>query len=139
MFSDKTPDWVGTWNVYNPSYGYFELFIDKQEDGITKGRIEDCFGTATFSGKITPHYVDFVKRYVHCTEGSYKSDITYFASRRCESDMHLGVYECDEGSGNFFMEKAGRKSSPLEMALAWFDLKEEEEKRNNDMEPEIPF
>ncbi|HVZ12263.1 MAG TPA: hypothetical protein VG965_04495 [Patescibacteria group bacterium] len=55
-----TPDYIGSWDTQVPARGLFEIYMD--ENGMT-GVIEDCLGTAKFSGFIDDEVAFFTKKY----------------------------------------------------------------------------
>ena len=131
-FSDENPDWVGIWDVYEPSKSYFELFIERKRKEHVTGRIEDVLGTAQFKGIFTPRFVRFVKSYIISTRNAIKSDIVYETKDAgYDREMHQGVFRCDApaspgSTGRFYMEKPN-KNSPLQMSLSWYDLKQDDD------------
>ena len=60
--SERTPDYIGTWNLVIPAQGLFEVYLDKKNGGMT-GRIEDTLGTAIFTGVISKKTATFMKKY----------------------------------------------------------------------------
>lgn len=64
--TDGSPNYIGTWDLKVEPRGLFEFYLDGGvgEDGKIKGTIEDCFGTATFSGEINSGKISFTKVYV---------------------------------------------------------------------------
>lgn len=120
--TDGTPDFVGAWDLVNPWHGYFELYIDSRQDGVVKGRIEDCIGSAVFEGTMTDSGFDFVKRYTVCSEGSseeikYKGKIT--------PDGCYGYFYVGECGGAFCMMK-GPQAEPIKLPLFFDDKKRDE-------------
>lgn len=126
QFTDKTPDWVGTWDVTQPSRGYFELFVEDQANGITRGTVEDLLGTAIFEGLITSRQVRFIKNYNHSTRAAINGGIKYNANSAYDRDRHWGCY-AGGGSGDIFYMEKPVGSSPVGMSMAWFDLHEADE------------
>lgn len=123
----ETPDWVGIWDVYNPSKGYFELFVEQQKEGNVSGRIEDCAGTARFEGVFTPRLVRFVKSYGNSTRDAIKSDINYeTGDAGYDREMHQGIFRSDGRKGVFYIEKP-KENSPLQMSSSWYDLRRDDE------------
>jgi len=125
--TDAVPDWVGTWDPYAfPSKGYFELFIEEKKGDQVKGRIEDLLGSARFEGIITPRVVDFEKIYDDSSREAIRTTIQYRSQDYGhDRTMHQGIYRSKTGSGFFFLEKPANRT-PLQMALAWFDLCEDD-------------
>ena len=125
-FSDKVPDWVGTWDVYQPSKGYFELFIEDKDGSEVSGRIEDCLGSARFEGVITPRFVNFVKVYDSATNNAIKTRITYKTEDQgYDREAHQGVFESNS-AGNYFYVERFCGNSLLRMSFSWFNLTEDD-------------
>jgi hypothetical protein len=63
--TDGNPNYIGTWELTQEPRGLFEVYLEGgvEEDGGIKGTIEDCFGTATFSGRIARGQISFTKIY----------------------------------------------------------------------------
>jgi hypothetical protein len=123
----ENPDWVGVWDVHEPSRGYFELFVEQQNDEVMIGRIEDCLGTAKFEGVFSPRFVRFVKTYGNSTRDAIKSDITYQTEDAgYDREMHQGIFRTDSGGSVFYIEKSN-ENSPLQMAFSWYDLNQDDE------------
>ena len=126
MLSDAVPDWVGTWDVEQPSRGYFEVFVDEENGRIMRGRIEDLLGTADFEGEFSSREIKFTKKYrqtsSHCT--SCKGAINYHAfggSRDLREQCH-GTFSAERcGTKPFYLEKPSGLT-PFDMAMAWEDL-----------------
>lgn len=63
-FTDRPPDFVGTWDLECPLRGYFEMYVNGQAEGEPfSGVIEDCLGTADFEGEIDDNWTQFLKSY----------------------------------------------------------------------------
>lgn len=118
----KTPDWTGLWQMTEPSDGYFELFIEGEENLRTIGIIEDPLGTAKFRGELTPRFARFLKQYGDSTTDAIKTDLHYHTDETSQDrDMRHGTWRCAGGGGGFYIQKANC-SSPAEMAMSWYDL-----------------
>jgi len=125
-FSDKMPDWVGTWDVFEPSRGYFEVFVEEQNGRTLRGKIEDSLGAAVFEGTITPRSARFTKFYGDSTQDAIKSGITYqTGDAGYDRDRHQGHFRSAGGGSDFYMEKPGG-SSPLAMSISWHDLRHDD-------------
>jgi len=57
----EEPTYTGTWNINDPSKGYFELIITHQQGNTIEGIIEDMETSATFTGQRTAHNITFIK------------------------------------------------------------------------------
>lgn len=77
-FSDRKPDLVGTWDISNPSQGYFEMFVNRNGKNVS-GVIVDCLGDSDFEGEIRNGEVRFVKRYKQgsCSEEASSTEVVY--------------------------------------------------------------
>lgn len=75
---DKNPDFLGNFDHDLP-IGIFEMFISEKERDSIHGTIEDCFGTAVFSGTISDKDINFVKHYLpeKSSVNASKTDIIY--------------------------------------------------------------
>ncbi|HVZ12754.1 MAG TPA: hypothetical protein VG965_07030 [Patescibacteria group bacterium] len=60
VIEELTPDFIGTWDLEIPARGLFEIYLDTTKKG---GVIEDCLGTAEFSGRIDEEGAIFYKMY----------------------------------------------------------------------------
>lgn len=78
-FSDRKPDLVGTWDISNPSQGYFEMFMDRANGKLVSGMVFDCLGDARFEGELYKREIRFVKKYLpdSCSEEASPSEIVY--------------------------------------------------------------
>ncbi len=92
-----TPDYIGTWDMQVPARGLFEVYLG--DDGIN-GTIEDCLGTARFSGKISSDVAVFVKEY-----GDDKSS----ADAARDGVMYAGVSKGEIIAGEFRIYNEGGK------------------------------
>jgi hypothetical protein len=59
----KTPDFAGLYDPYEPSVGYFEIFVDRTKQGFS-GTILDIRGIAEFDGIIEADRIRFTKKYL---------------------------------------------------------------------------
>jgi hypothetical protein len=102
-FSDKTPDFVGTWDIANPVYGRFEVFLGND----TQGAIEDLLGTATFQGIINNEHATFLKEYLPVCPAAVQDIIQYIGdSTTLASNSYAGTYFSEPGiSDKFIMSK----------------------------------
>lgn len=131
VVADRTPDYIGTWSRAEPSEGYFEMFIESQDElGNISGTIEDCLGTAEFKGKRTSGEFTFVKEYVDFKEGAVKDPMHYEALNYQNSrDSFCGQYIAFRqgqrvDGGGFCMIKAPQMD-PIELGLVYYDLNQE--------------
>ena len=121
--TDASPDFVGTWDVSNPSRGYFELFITGAGKNAFRGRIEDCLGSSDFTGKKESDSIRFIKKYslYDSVTDAIAQPIAYegtFVGEKVSGyfstpDSFFGVA--------FYMERA-EKLVPLEIARRWHTL-----------------
>ena len=97
----EKPDFVGTWDFYVPSRGYFEVFEDEK-------RIEDGIGSASYVGNLSGV---FLKSYdtSRCSEKAIKV-VKYDTEKK--KDYLFGYHNV----GAFVM-KAGEKADPVDMVL----------------------
>ena len=116
--SDKVPDWIGTWDVMEPSRGYFEMF--GENENMATGRIEDCFGNARFTRVVDSLDADFtfVKEYIpgNCVTNAIHKPIHYQGSMK---DGRVAGYFSVAGSGMAFYMTQNLKETPLEMSVHW--------------------
>jgi hypothetical protein len=112
-----TPDYVGVWNITHPSQGYFELFLDKSENGF-KGRIEDCLGSAKFEGEISNEKINFTKKYDFPLSIGAKEDVVYKGISNGEG--FYGIFSIDGKISHiwpmFYMKKS-HKEKPLNLCM----------------------
>ena len=113
--TDRTPSYVGTWDINNPCGGYFEMFIDAN-NGVFKGEIIDCIGDADIEGTRTGNELKFVKRYREgqCTPGAVRSDVTYKGIIR--GDEIIGFFAVG-GYGERMYMRQTHVQSPLELGM----------------------
>jgi hypothetical protein len=71
-------DFIGTWDTYIPARGLFEINIT-ESGSICNGTIEDCLGSATFTGSFDEDKIHFIKTYdtSRSLDDAYKGDIFY--------------------------------------------------------------
>lgn len=117
---DRTPDYVGIWDIHFPSKGYFEMFVEDQSNGRVSGKIEDCLGTARFEGIITPTDLNFVKQYVVSEETTIQEPIEYKAKKEGQ-EYHGHYYVKGFVSDAFFMTQSP-KMDPVSLSLRWHRL-----------------
>ncbi|MEM2916673.1 MAG: hypothetical protein QXT19_04960 [Candidatus Woesearchaeota archaeon] len=116
--TDKTPDYIGTWNVNSEEEGLFEVFVKErvQENGVAriKGTIEDCNGSADFNGEVGEKRIAFVKKYTNASPKAAKVEINY--SGMLQDGKYVGSYVgANCCSGKFWMkpfEKTTQSQSP---------------------------
>ncbi len=115
---DRVPDYIGIWDVYFPSKGYFEMFVERDGDERISGKIEDSLGTATFEGVITPTDFNFVKQYIVSEETAVQEPVEYRAKRK---GNHLyGHFFINEYLGDaFYMTPSSSQTNPVNMSLRW--------------------
>lgn len=115
--TDRTPDYVGIWDLAEPMKGYFELFIEERgENGAVSGTIEDCLGSAKFSGVQNSSEFNFDKRYQRHEMTAIKTKIEYKGKQ--EGDVCSGHFWVDGFGQAFYMIKKP-KAHPHELAKAW--------------------
>lgn len=118
----EAPQYVGTWDVWTPSQGYFEVFIDEKQGRKISGRIEDLLGTATFSGDMNKDEISFSKQYLRGAKERVRGEIVYSGIKGetipidDAKNVFVGLYD---GRGNFYMEEAERKA-PIQMGVNAF-------------------
>lgn len=119
-FSDEAPDYVGVWDIAQPSRGYFELFLNQGADvndigSLVSGRIEDVLGSATFSGRVQPSGIHFVKNYRERTTEALSSPVVFEASDGGNM-WQQGTYRGSGGEGPYYMVRSSGEN-PLILAL----------------------
>ncbi|MFA6461202.1 MAG: hypothetical protein WCV90_02960 [Candidatus Woesearchaeota archaeon] len=119
-FSDKRPDYVGIWDRFHPSKGYFEMFVEEKEGSTFRGSINDLLGSATFEGTIGDKEMNFVKRYTCYTENANDKPITY------QGDVLgkeiFGEFQMSGGNRSPFYMVRASKVSPLDLFRGWKKL-----------------
>ena len=115
LFSDKKPDYVGTFNSTHPSEGYFELFLDSKDKGI----IVDYLGIAKVEGIFTDEKIEFTKMYTNAIGNVMKGEIKYIAKKRngmlFNMNDFFGRYNGNSGGSIFYMTK--NLSKPFDLSL----------------------
>lgn len=90
---EKNPNFIGNFD-HGFSKGIFEMYIDENEGGNIKGKIEDVYGTATFEGVLSDTEISFTKHYL--TEKSSVEasdcDLEYKGKYHPEIDKYLGRF-----------------------------------------------
>ncbi|MBI2105909.1 hypothetical protein HYT56_03670 [Candidatus Woesearchaeota archaeon] len=125
IIRNRKPDYVGSWElVDSPSEGYFEMFINEKNGENIKGNIEDCLGSATFTGRINDKEIGFAKRYSrNSSEDAVKGVIPY-KGRKTKGGFH-GFYMLPNGIGRPFYLTKSEKVNPLEISRQWFSSTKE--------------
>ena len=112
--TDKSPHFIGTWDLKLEPKGLFELFIDsvkKSGNGtcLISGTIEDCLGTATFEGCLSPKKIEFTKKYIPGKSSSTLEErINYFGffdDREINGTYSTGNIYPHSVKGNFKMKQ----------------------------------
>lgn len=116
--TQATPDYVGIWDCTHPSKGYFEVFVESSSNGNITGKIVDCLGDATFSGRITSDGIKFVKNYTVHDGNIFHGDINY-RGERIAGEEFFGSFG-DKFKMPFFMVKSSG-IKPLDLAMMMFD------------------
>lgn len=125
IMKDGEPQFVGTWSVIEPAKGYFEVYVGNNKGNKLSGRIEDCFGSATFEGEISQDELKFTKRYdwTKCVGDTYKTPILYKAKRF--GDEFSGFWFHQFGGNAFYMIKKP-KEHPIDLVLGWNSVMDNE-------------
>ncbi len=99
------PAYVGTWDLYIPEQGLFELFVNKKEGDQAEGVIEDILGTATFTGSLNDEDIIFRKEYVYdqSLDVVGPGGIIYIGHKR--NGRFEGEYETGGNTGKFTLAK----------------------------------
>ncbi|MBI5880729.1 hypothetical protein HZB90_01215 [archaeon] len=128
--TNATPDYVGTWEFYTPSKGYFEMFVAERNGERITGTIEDCLGSATFTGTINKEGIEFVKEYdpQRCASGASSKPIRYKAARQGNEFFGHWFYG---GMGSPFYLVKKPKAKPVTMATRWVYLFEKTQKQES--------
>ena len=104
---NENPDFFGNFDRFNPR-GTFEMFIESNVDGKVVGRIEDCYGTASFKGTLSPTEFCFVKRYIpeKSSVNASRCDLQYLG-QASENGYFGNYYYQDKPNygGQFWMSK----------------------------------
>lgn len=117
--TDKNPDFVGIWDVMFPTQGYFEMFVQRNNNGKVSGTIEDLLGSAVFDGELTPSHFNFKKEYRLSVSSACEGAIGYRADRQ-EKEFH-GYFYVEDFGHVFYMVEA-QKENPITMTLRWHQL-----------------
>jgi hypothetical protein len=102
ILPERKPRFIGTWNPGCVPDGLFEMYVRrKNRTGEFGRKIEDCLGTAGFTGKIGAHAVEFTKVYNHGAihNGGLRYPIEYIGSK--ENGVYKGTYSAQTASGTF--------------------------------------
>ncbi len=106
--TDKTPDYIGSWDLDFEERGLFEVFVRQrsEENGVASisGIIEDCNGSADFQGRMEKNSIVFFKRYTKAALCAAKGEIHYTGVLQ-KDGKYLGTFcglSCS--IGNFWME-----------------------------------
>lgn len=102
------PDYMGNFKTnifsYRESLGLFEMFIEKNKDGIFSGIIKDCYGNATVTGKISSEGVSFIKHYLKDESSADVSPVdTIYKGSLIESnygDYYAGTWSSQDSNDN---------------------------------------
>ena len=110
IMPDRTPDFIGYWDVDILARGVFEVYVDKEKDGFC-GTIEDIMGTATFRGSLTDNKLRFEKVYDpdKSSMNALHGIITYEAKRICNGSYRGSFHNFpySRQSGDFSIDKWG--------------------------------
>ncbi len=119
--TDETPDFVGTWEigVNAPSTGYFEMIVQRSDNGKVTGTIEDCIGSAHFEGVLAQEMFCFTKVYTDSVADAAQGEIEYVA-KRTGNEYH-GHFSAMGMQVPFYMI-AAPKAKPIDLALSWHRL-----------------
>jgi len=128
--TDETPDYTGIWDIYFPPKGYFEMFVAERNGEQIAGTIEDCLGSATFTGTENPDGIEFIKEYnpKRCASGAAQKPVRYKAAR--QGDEFFGHWFYDGMGSPFYLVKKP-KANPLMMAVKWVHLFEKAQKQKS--------
>ncbi len=123
----KDPDYVGIWDLLCPSKGFFEMFVQREENnGKIQGTIEDCLGSAKFSGSLVDGKIGFTKRYSKklSSEDAIKTNINYKGKQIGEG--FCGYFSRDEDivASAFYLAKA-KQRNPIELSRQWHQAMQE--------------
>lgn len=111
VMANKTPDYIGTWDVHVPARGLFEIYLDKKDkSGMGTGIIENCLGTGKILfSKFENHEVCFLKKYKpQGSSGSAaKDEILYegFFLRSAKDEATGTYYSPRAGNGHFNLRR----------------------------------
>ena len=144
IVQDRTPSYVGVWDVSDPSEGYFEMFVENEENGNIQGTIEDCLGSGVFTGSVDGNSFNFEKQYTNHGTQAIQVPINY--KGKVHGDEIIG-YHYNEGFGRAFYMVKTDKANPIDMGVRWMELKESEKELTgkdmpeaiNEFPDDIPF
>ncbi len=108
--TDGKPDFVGTWLTTYPHRGFFEMYITLKDGHHVEGTIEDCIGSATFTGEINDNRIKFFKAYSDTSDLAMKGPIHYQGV--LQNGKYVGHYTGDGISRDFIMEPLKTDSTP---------------------------
>ncbi len=117
--AEGTPDYIGTWCDYEPSQGYFEVFVRKRDGEDISGVIEDVLGSATFSGRVNKKGIQFTKNYTDASPEAIRGEIPYEAERTGQE--FYGFFKVSGFRAPFYLIEADKKE-PIEMGIRLFEL-----------------
>ena len=86
----RDPDYVGTWDMNLPIFGFFEMYVENTEGDIPEGKIIDCLGDAKFLGEICPERVNFSKEYTVNFGQAGDGEVNYHSTR--ENGYYRGEF-----------------------------------------------
>jgi hypothetical protein len=121
IMENGEPFCVGTWAIREPARGYFEVYVVNRKGNKLSGKIEDCFGSATFEGTISGDEISFTKQYdwTACEQDTIKTPISYKAKRF--GNKFCGYWFHEFGGNGFYMIKKP-KEHPINLTLGWEKL-----------------
>jgi hypothetical protein len=114
--TQKVPDFIGSWAPDIPASGLFEMFIEKRKGSAISGTIEDTYGPASFSGKLTANEVEFTKQYDPQTSiipAVEKGRMLYAGSPELYGIIR-GTFRSDGNMGFFEMHKFKEGENPYD-------------------------
>lgn len=98
--TNRTPDFIGTWDTDIPARGLFEIHLNKDENNRFTGIIQDSLGDAIFSGQIDEDQVSFTKIYFpdfSSEEAFHDGRVSYTGKR--DGDLYKGYFEFVHNNG----------------------------------------
>ncbi len=115
--SDRKPDFIGTWDISNPSRGYFEMFVTRNGKAI-HGEIVDCLGDGDFEGEVKNREMRFVKKYRQdrCSEGASLKEIAYKGIVR--NGQIIGYFVI-RGYGELFYATQQPADDLVDLGMSW--------------------
>lgn len=117
--AEGTPDYIGTWCDYEPSQGYFEIFVHERDGEDVSGVIEDVLGSATFIGRVNQKGIRFTKIYTNASPEAVRGEISYEAERTGH-EFH-GFFKVSGFRVPFYLIEADKKEA-IEMGIRLFEL-----------------